>query len=182
MREIALSRWRAAAARVGTRAGRRVKAVRAGLPKLRAEGSVRAAMVEDMRYLQSSAEATQARVRTGVRDAFVEMPDGCYPHLPPLRARTRECHALHYARRGRDHRGDEYRAHAKECPRNSCATRSPAGAPILPANNQSPGDRADDHRRTSSEDQCQHREQCGHVVDEEEVEKLRWSTLWGADT
>jgi phosphomethylpyrimidine synthase len=57
------------------------------------------------------------------------------------------------------------------------------GRAIIPRQHQPPRARADDHRpQLPGEDQRQHRQLRRRSSIEEEVEKLRWATRWGADT
>ncbi|HEX6694698.1 MAG TPA: hypothetical protein VF035_08390, partial [Longimicrobiales bacterium] len=99
MREITLSGGEPPL-RVYDTSGPQGMPVRDGLPKLRTEWIRARGDVEEYTGLYSAAaSATQDRVRAGVRDAFVEMPDALLPR--PLRARSgANVTQMHYARRG----------------------------------------------------------------------------------
>ena len=84
----------------------------------------------------------------------------------------------------RDHPGDGVRRAPRGDAGRVRAQRSGARPRHHPRQHQPPRARADDHRpRLPREDQRQHRQLGGdQLVIEDEVEKLRWATLWGADT
>ena len=91
---------------------------------------------------------------------------------------------LHYARRGEITPEMEFVALREGLPAEFVRQRGRAGPGHHPRQHQPSRARADGHRpQLPREDQRQHRELGGASSSiEEEVEKLRWATLWGADT
>ena len=140
--------------------------VREGLP------SVRGAWIAER----------DVRDRAGGRRRVPAVPPASCVRRRP--ARRRRVTQLHYARLRRDHAGDGVRrASGKDCPPRWCAERGGPRARHHPRQHQSPRARADgDRAPVPREDQRQHRQLGGDSSIEEEVEKLRWATLWGADT
>jgi phosphomethylpyrimidine synthase len=126
---------------------------------------------------QGVASATGA----GGRRGGAEMPASLL--RPVLRSTGGPVTQLHYARRGEITPEMEFVALREGMPERSCPERDRPGPRHPPGQHQPPGAGADDHRpRLQGEDQRQHGQLRGHLLIEEEVEKLRWATLWGADT
>ena len=147
--------------------------VREGLPELRREW-IRARDVERSAVDPSAAPS----VAPGERET---RPRRLARTRPALRG-TRPVTQLHYARRGEITPEMEFIALREGCRPSSSATRWRAAARSSRPTSTTRA-RADDHRpQLPGEDQRQHRQLRGRSSIEEEVEKLRWATLWGADT
>jgi phosphomethylpyrimidine synthase len=90
---------------------------------------------------------------------------------------------MHYARRGEVTPEMEFIALREGFDVELVRSRGRARPRHHPREHQPPRARADDHRpRVQGEDQREHRQQRVKSSIDDEVEKLRWATLWGADT
>ncbi|HEX6693161.1 MAG TPA: phosphomethylpyrimidine synthase ThiC [Longimicrobiales bacterium] len=182
MREIALSGGEPPL-RVYDTSGPQGVPVRDGLPKLRTEWIRARGDVEEYTGLYSpAARSTQDRVRAGVRDAFVEMPSALLPR--PMRARNgANVTQMHYARRGEITAEMEYIGLREGLPASFVRDEVARGRAIIPANINHPEiEPMIIGRNFKVKINANIGNSAVTSSIEEEVEKLRWSTLWGADT
>jgi phosphomethylpyrimidine synthase len=174
MREIALSGGEPPL-RVYDTSGPQGVDVRTGLPKLRADWIRARGDVED--HLPPA----QADRHRG-RNPAVEMPSALL--APPLRAKPgQNVTQLHYARRGEITAEMEYIALREGLPATLVRDEVARGRAIIPANINHPElEPMIIGRNFKVKINANIGNSAVSSSIEEEVEKLRWSTLWGADT
>ncbi len=174
MREIALSGGEPPL-RVYDTSGPQKVDVRDGLPKLRADWIRSRGDVED--FLAPSHPD-----RHRGRNPAVEMPAALL--TPPLRAKPgQNVTQLHYARRGEITAEMEYIALREGLPATFVRDEVARGRAIIPANINHPElEPMIIGRNFKVKINANIGNSAVSSSIEEEVEKLRWSTLWGADT
>jgi phosphomethylpyrimidine synthase len=104
---------------------------------------------------------------------------------PWMRRAARRCrrHAAVLRAPRRDHAEMEFIAPVKACRPSSCASEVARGRGDHSCQHQSPRARADDHRpQLPGEDQRQHRQLRGALVDRGRSREAPVGDLWGADT
>jgi phosphomethylpyrimidine synthase len=174
MREIALSGGEPPL-RVYDTSGPQGVDVRTGLPKLRADWIRARGDVED-HLVPAHADRHRGR------NPAVEMPSALL--APPLRAKPgQNVTQLHYARRGEITAEMEYIALREGLPATLVRDEVARGRAIIPANINHPElEPMIIGRNFKVKINANIGNSAVSSSIEEEVEKLRWSTLWGADT